>query len=59
MPGAPFANWLVLAFLVLVAVLLAKRPDTRVALYVAPFWFGVLVLSYALLRGRAAPARAA
>lgn len=59
MPGAPFANWLVLAFLLLVAVLLAKRPDTRVALYVAPFWFGVLVLSYALLRGRAAPARAA
>ena len=59
MPGAPLANWLVLAFLVLVAVLLAKRPDTRFALYVAPFWFGVLVLSYALLRGRAAPARAA
>ena len=59
MPSAPFANWLVLAFLVLVAVLLAKRPDTRFALYVAPFWFGVLVLSYALLRGRAAPARAA
>ena len=59
MPGAPFANWLVLAFLLLVAVLLAKRPDTRFALYVAPFWFGVLVLSYALLRGRAAPARAA
>lgn len=59
MPGAPFANWLVLAFLLLVAVLLAKRPDTRVALYVAPFWFGVLVLSYALLRGRAAPVRTA
>jgi AAT family amino acid transporter/D-serine/D-alanine/glycine transporter len=59
MPGAPAANWLVLAFLLLVAVLLAKRPDTRVALYVAPFWFGVLVLSYALLRGRTAPARAA
>ena len=59
MPGAPFANWLVLAFLLLVAVLLAKRPDTRVALYVAPFWFGLLILSHALLRGRAAPAEAA
>ena len=58
MPGAPFANWLVLAFLVLVAVLLAKRADTRVALYVAPFWFGLLILSYALLRRRAAPVAA-
>jgi amino acid transporter, AAT family len=59
MPGAPLANWLVLAFLLVVAVLLAKRPDTRVALYVAPFWFGLLSLSYALLRRRAAPAQAA
>jgi AAT family amino acid transporter/D-serine/D-alanine/glycine transporter len=55
MPGAPLANWLVLAFLLLVAVLLGKRPDTRVALYVAPVWFGLLVASYALLRTRAAP----
>jgi AAT family amino acid transporter/D-serine/D-alanine/glycine transporter len=55
MPGAPLANWLVLAFLLLVAGLLGKRPDTRVALYVAPAWFGLLVASYALLRTRAAP----
>jgi len=55
MPGAPLANWLVLAFLLLVAVLLGKRPDTRVALYVAPVWFGLLVAGYALLRTRAAP----
>jgi amino acid transporter, AAT family len=50
MPGAPLVNWLVLAFLVLVAVLLGKRPDTRVALYVAPLWFGLLLAGYALLR---------
>jgi len=41
-----------------VAVLLGKRPDTRVALYVAPVWFGLLVAGYALLRTRAAPVRA-
>jgi AAT family amino acid transporter/D-serine/D-alanine/glycine transporter len=58
MPGAPIANWLVLAFLVLVALLLAKRPDTRVALYVAPFWFGLLIVGYALSRTSRAPARA-
>jgi amino acid transporter, AAT family len=56
MPGAPFANWIVLAFLVLVAVMLVKQPDTRVALYVAPFWFGLLVVGYGLMRARALPA---
>ena len=59
MPGAPLANWLVLAFLVLVAALLWQQPDTRVALYVAPFWFGLLCAGYALLRGRGAAAPAA
>jgi len=54
MPGAPFANWIVLAFLVLVAALLWARPDTRVALYVAPFWFGLLAAGYARVRGRSA-----
>ncbi|HYM27524.1 MAG TPA: amino acid permease [Steroidobacteraceae bacterium] len=46
MPGAPLANWLVLAFLVLVTVMLARDPDTRVALYVAPVWFGLLAVGY-------------
>lgn len=46
MPGAPIANWLVLAFLVLVAVMLGFDADNRVALYVAPFWFGGLALAY-------------
>ena len=59
MPGAPLANWLVLAFLVLVAALLWQQPDTRVALYVAPFWFGLLCAGYGLLRGRGAAAPAA
>src|SRR6516164_1478389 len=54
MPGAPFANWIVLAFLVLVVALLWARPDTRVALYVAPFWFGLLAAGYARVRGRVA-----
>ncbi|MGB6603235.1 MAG: amino acid permease [Steroidobacteraceae bacterium] len=56
MPGAPVANWLVLAFLVLVTVMLVRDPDTRVALYVAPFWFGLLALGYWRIaaRGRAA-----
>ena len=46
MPGAPVVNWLVIAFLLFVTAMLALQPDTRVALYVAPFWFGLLAVSY-------------
>ena len=42
MPGAPVANWLVVAFLLFVTAMLWLQPDTRVALYVAPVWFGLL-----------------
>jgi AAT family amino acid transporter len=54
MPGAPVANWLVLGFLVVVAGLLWTDEDTRVALYVAPFWFGLLGVAYLRVRTRAA-----
>ena len=50
MPGAPLANWLVLAFLLLVTIMMARDPDTRVALYVAPVWFGLLIAGYFALR---------
>jgi amino acid transporter, AAT family len=52
MPGAPVINWLVLAFLLFVAVMLKQQPDTRVALYVAPVWFGILIVGYLALRRR-------
>ena len=46
MPGAPVVNWVVIAFLLFVTAALWLQPDTRVALYVAPFWFGLLAVSY-------------
>ena len=46
MPGAPVVNWLVLAFLLFVTAMLWLQPDTRVALYVAPVWFGLLAVGY-------------
>jgi AAT family amino acid transporter/D-serine/D-alanine/glycine transporter len=58
MPGAPFANWAVLAFLVAVTALLWLDKDTRVALFVAPFWFALLGVGYASLRRRTGRARA-
>lgn len=55
MPGAPFANWVVLAFLVAVSGMLALDAGTRVALYVAPVWFALLGIGYSLMgRTRAA-----
>ena len=56
MPGAPVANYVVLAFLVLVTVMLWRDPDSRVALYVAPLWFGLLALGYYGTRAARAPA---
>jgi AAT family amino acid transporter/D-serine/D-alanine/glycine transporter len=52
MPLAPYANWVVLAFLVLVTALLWPDSNTRVALYVAPLWFGLLAVGYQLVRRR-------
>jgi amino acid transporter, AAT family len=46
MPGAPYANWFVLGFLVMIALFLAIDPSTRVALYVAPVWFLLLAVGY-------------
>jgi AAT family amino acid transporter len=52
MPGWPFANWAVIAFLLIVAAMFALDANTRVALYVAPFWFGLLGVGYYLGRRR-------
>ena len=39
-----------LVFLIGVTAMLWLDKDTRVALYVAPFWFGLLALGYAGLK---------
>ena len=46
MPGAPYTNWLVLGFLLLIAVLLGFDDGTRIALFVAPVWFAILAVGY-------------
>jgi AAT family amino acid transporter len=52
MPFWPLANWAVIIFLLIVAAMFALDADTRVALYVAPFWFGLLGVGYHLGRKR-------
>jgi AAT family amino acid transporter/D-serine/D-alanine/glycine transporter len=53
MPGSPYTNWFVVAFLVLVATLLGLDEGTRVALYVAPAWFIILSIGYQIAKPHA------
>ncbi|MBO0587330.1 amino acid permease [Sporosarcina sp. E16_8] len=46
MPLHPFSNYLILAFLAFVIVVLALVEDTRVALFVTPVWFILLIVIY-------------
>ncbi|WP_225999795.1 amino acid permease [Paenibacillus sp. BJ-4] len=49
LPLYPLSNYIVLAFLVFVLVILALAEDTRVALFVTPVWF-ILVAAIYLLK---------
>lgn len=49
MPGAPYTGYLTMAFLACVVVASAFREDTRVALFVTPVWFIILLLGYTVV----------
>ncbi|MBT2655512.1 amino acid permease [Bacillus sp. ISL-18] len=46
LPLYPFSNYLILAFLAFVLVVLALAEDTRIALFVTPVWFIMLIGIY-------------
>jgi D-serine/D-alanine/glycine transporter len=48
LPLYPFSNYLILAFLAFILVVLALAEDTRVALFITPVWFIMLVVIYKL-----------
>lgn len=48
LPLYPISNYLILAFLAFVLVVLALANDTRVALFVTPVWFIMLITIYKL-----------
>ncbi|MEX2969075.1 amino acid permease [Streptomyces sp. C184] len=54
MPGAPVTNWIALASLALVVVLMATSSDTRLGLYVWGVWFTALVIGHQAAKRRAA-----
>jgi len=48
MPLFPVANYIILLFLVFVLIVLALAEDTRIALFVTPVWFILLLVIYHL-----------
>ncbi|WP_258348043.1 amino acid permease [Saccharopolyspora gregorii] len=52
MPLAPYSNYVVLAFLAMVVVLLAFDSETRIALYITPPLVIALAIGYAVSRRR-------
>lgn len=50
LPGSPWTNYIGILFLLMVTILLALDEETRIALIVAPIWFGILALSYVFIK---------
>ncbi|RXZ02338.1 amino acid permease [Fictibacillus sp. S7] len=50
MPLAPFINWIVLLFFAFVLVVLGFAKDTRIALFVTPVWFIILIVAYLITK---------
>ena len=56
MPGSPVTNWIALAFILVITLLLAADADTRIALIVGPIWFAILGIGYWMNTSRRAAA---
>jgi amino acid transporter, AAT family len=56
MPGSPITNWIVVAFLAFVTVLLAFNSSQRVALYAGAVWAVLILAAYAIHLRRSATA---
>ncbi len=52
LPLYPFSNYLILAFLAFIVVVLALAEDTRVSLFVTPVWFILLIVIYKVQAGK-------
>lgn len=57
MPGAPVTNWLVLAFMAVIVVLmvLSGNPAYQIAVGIGPVWLVVLIVGWALSRAARRP----
>jgi len=46
MPFYPYSNYITLAYLFLIVILMGFMESMRISLYLAPVWIGVLFISY-------------
>ncbi|WNB92936.1 amino acid permease [Bacillus sp. NEB1478] len=46
MPLSPVINWIVLVFFAFVLVVLGFASDTRIALFITPVWFVIIIIAY-------------
>jgi len=51
--GYPFTNYLCLAFLAGILVIMFFTPGLRISVYLIPVWLGVLGIGYAIRQSRA------
>ncbi|MCY8040976.1 amino acid permease [Bacillus spizizenii] len=52
LPLYPFTNYLILAFLAFILVVLALAQDTRISLFVTPVWFILLIVIYKVRKAK-------
>ncbi|MDR2896022.1 MAG: amino acid permease [Propionibacteriaceae bacterium] len=52
LPGYPIVNWLVIAFLLFVVVMMCFSPSYRIAVVVGPIWLAVLLVAYQIKQHR-------
>lgn len=46
MPFYPYSNYITMAYLILIVILMGFMESMRVSLYLAPVWIGILVIGY-------------
>ncbi|MHA6487618.1 amino acid permease [Bacillus cabrialesii] len=52
LPLYPFSNYLILAFLAFIIVVLALAQDTRISLFITPVWFILLIVVYKVRKAK-------
>jgi aromatic amino acid transport protein AroP len=52
-PFAPFTNYICLAFMLLITVVLFLTPEVRISVYAMPFWVGAVYGAFVLQKSLA------
>lgn len=53
MPFYPYSNYITLAYLVMIVVLMGFMESMRISLYLAPVWIGIISIGYKIKNAEA------